>query len=37
MVGREAQRTFDYVPGRSLDEARPLSTYRLQELTEVED
>lgn len=37
MVGHEVQRAFDYVPGRSLGEARPLATYQLKELTEVED
>ena len=36
-VGSEVQALFEYVPGRSLDEALPLTTYKLDELHEVED
>jgi len=35
MVGDKVQKVFDYVPGRSLDEELPLSTFREDELTEV--
>lgn len=36
-VGKEVQALFDYVPGRSLEEELPLTTYRVDELHEVED
>ncbi len=35
MVGDRVQKVFDYVPGRSLDEELPLSTFREDELPEV--
>lgn len=34
MVGEQVQRTFDYVPGRSLEEELPLSVFREDELSE---
>ncbi len=36
-VGRDVQALFEYVPGRSLEEALPLTTFRYDELHEVED
>ena len=35
LVGLGAQKLFDYVPGRSLDEELPLSTFKEDELHEV--
>ena len=35
MVGEQVQGTFDYVPGRSLEEDLPLSVFREDELSEV--
>jgi len=35
MVGEQVQETFDYVPGRSLEEELPLSVFREDELSEV--
>jgi formate dehydrogenase subunit beta len=35
MVGDEVQKSFDYVPGRSLEEELPLSVFREDELGEV--
>jgi len=35
MVGLKTQKLFDYVPGRSLDEELPLSTFKEDELQEV--
>lgn len=35
MVGEKVQRTFDYVPGRNLEEELPLSVFREDELSEV--
>lgn len=35
MVGDKVQEVFEYVPGRSLDEEMPLSTFREDELQEV--
>jgi len=35
MVGDQVQEVFEYVPGRSLDEEMPLSTFRENELQEV--
>ncbi len=35
MVGEQVQKAFDYVPGRSLEEEPPLSTFREDELCEV--
>jgi len=35
LVGYQVQKTFDYVPGRSLDEELPLTTFKEAELTEV--
>jgi formate dehydrogenase subunit beta len=35
MVGDKLQEVFEYVPGRSLDEEMPLSTFREDELQEV--
>jgi formate dehydrogenase subunit beta len=35
LVGDRVQKVFDYVPGRSLDEEVPLSTFREDELQEV--
>jgi hypothetical protein len=34
-VGHEVQKVFDYVPGRSLDEELPLTTFREEELPEI--
>jgi len=34
-IGQEVQKTFDYVPGRSVEEALPLVTFREDEWTEV--
>ncbi|MDZ7262529.1 MAG: 4Fe-4S binding protein, partial [candidate division KSB1 bacterium] len=36
VVGSNAQKMFEYVPGRSLDEPLPLATFKEDELTEVE-
>jgi formate dehydrogenase subunit beta len=36
-VSEETRGIFDYVPGRSPEEALPLARYELEELTEVED
>jgi formate dehydrogenase subunit beta len=35
LVGHQVQKTFDYVPGRSLDEELPLTTFRETELTDI--
>ena len=35
LVGEQVQRSFDYVPGRSLEEELPLSVFRENELSEV--
>ena len=35
LVGYQVQKVFDYVPGRSLDEELPLTTFKEAELTEV--
>jgi formate dehydrogenase subunit beta len=35
MVGDKVQEVFEYVPGRSLEEEMPLSTFREDELQEV--
>jgi len=35
LVGYQVQKTFDYVPGRSLDEELPLTTFREAELTDI--
>ena len=35
MVGDEVQKSFNYVPGRSLEEELPLSVFREDELGEV--
>jgi formate dehydrogenase subunit beta len=35
MVGDQVQKVFDYVPGRSLEEELPLSTFKEDELQEV--
>jgi len=37
VVAERSQAIFDYVPGKSSDEAQPLRTFELDELTEVED
>ncbi len=37
LVGKSTQELFEYVPGRSVDEELPLTTFRYQELQEVED
>ena len=37
VVAEKTQVMFDYVPGKSADEAQPLRTFELDELTEVED
>lgn len=34
-VGEQLQKTFDYLPGRSVDEALPLVTFKADEWTEV--
>ena len=36
LVGSRNQETFDYVPGRSLDESLPLRVYEEEEFKEVE-
>lgn len=36
-VADKAQRTFDYVPGRCIDDALPLTVYRENELHEVDE
>ena len=36
-VGRDVQALFEYVPGRSVEEELPLTTFRYDELHEVED
>ncbi|HEY50397.1 MAG TPA: formate dehydrogenase [Dehalococcoidia bacterium] len=35
LVGYEVQKVFDYVPGRSLDEELPLTTFREEELPNI--
>ena len=35
LVGSRVQKTFDYVPGRSLEEELPLTTFKEAELEEV--
>ena len=35
LVGYQVQKAFDYVPGRSLEEELPLTTFREDELGEV--
>lgn len=37
LAAAEVQKDLDYIPGRSLDEALPLSSFREDELREVED
>ena len=37
MIGQQAQKLFDYVPGRDLNEPRPLQTFDKKELQEVEE
>jgi formate dehydrogenase subunit beta len=37
VVAERSQEIFDYVPGKNIDEAQPLRTFELDELTEVED
>jgi len=37
VVAERSQAIFNYVPGKSSDEAQPLRTFELDELTEVED
>lgn len=37
LVAHDAQATFDYIPGRSTEEKRPLVTYEFEEFTNVED
>ncbi len=37
LAATEVQKDLDYIPGRSLDEALPLSSFREDELREVED
>jgi formate dehydrogenase subunit beta len=34
-VGQEVQATFDYLPGRSLEDELPLATFKEDELTEL--
>ena len=36
-VGADLQELFDYLPGRSLQDELPLTTYRLVEFTEMEE
>ena len=36
-VGRHVQALFDYVPGRSLDEELPVTTFKEEELPQAED
>jgi formate dehydrogenase subunit beta len=36
-VGRNVQALFDYVPGRSLEEEMPVTTFKEEELPGVED
>jgi formate dehydrogenase subunit beta len=36
-VGEEIQKTFDYVPGKNVEEEIPLTKYEKNEFTEVED
>jgi len=35
LVGYDVQKLFDYVPGRSLDEELPLTTFKEEELTDI--
>jgi len=35
LVGHQVQKTFDYVPGRNLDEELPLTTFKEEELPEI--
>ncbi len=35
VVGYDVQKLFDYVPGRSLDEELPLTTFKEEELTDI--
>lgn len=35
LVGEQVQKTFDYVPGRSLDDELPLTTFKEEELTDI--
>jgi formate dehydrogenase subunit beta len=37
VVAEQTQAIFDYVPGKNLDEDQPFMTFKLDELTEVED
>ena len=37
MVAHDSQERFDYVPGRSSEEKRPLVTFQFEEFSEVED
>ncbi len=37
MIGQKTQELFDYIPGKDLEEPRPLTTYIKEELQEVED
>lgn len=36
-VGESVQKVFDYLPGKDVEEAIPLTTFETEELTEVED
>jgi len=35
LVGEQVQKTFNYVPGRSLDDELPLTTFKEEELTDI--
>ena len=35
LVGHQVQKTFDYVPGRNLDEELPLTTFKEEELPDI--
>ena len=35
LVGAQVQKLFDYVPGRSLDEELPLTTFKEEELPDI--
>ncbi len=35
LVGHQVQKTFNYVPGRSIDEELPLTTFKEEELTDI--
>lgn len=36
-VGESVQKTFDYIPGKNIDEEVPLVTFKEEELTEIEE